>query len=520
MKRINNLILALAGLFAVACADTFEERYDLAVNTDRYSVTAEAGKLPVTVYCSGAWTAQLTAESAWATLDRTAGSGITTIRLNYADNPGLTRSVGVVLRGSGLEKTVTVVQKAGITAPELIFLSKDLAFANGAYKGTAAFETNLPDELLRDVVPAVTYAAEGDAWISDVVYHADDAEAGETEIPLARRGLITFATAANATGEPRTATVGFSVTDADGNVFGDSFTVTQSADEARITLADDVAPIEGGRRAVAFSTNLGALLAEMKVEVTYADPAVADFISDVELGAGELTYAITANEGVEKRYATITVSCADLAGGVVSASSNITQRVTAQPREVSSADLRALFTAEDKSYASDEDHIDYLLCRVIGDAGNPNMDQNLNTGPNSITTDENDCTNYVQSLDGRYGFRLKFAAPADNVCLRGEQVKILLDGVTLSRESDPMRYTLRGLKAGNIEKAAEASALEPKARTIATLTDDDIYTYLSFRNVETVRVIGVGEASTHSLIDNAALVLSSAVAKKLEEVLA
>jgi hypothetical protein len=133
MKRINNLILALAGLFAVACADTFEERYDLAVNTDRYSVTAEAGKLPVTVYCSGAWTAQLTAESAWATLDRTAGSGITTIRLNYADNPGLTRSVGVVLRGSGLEKTVTVVQKAGITAPELIFLSKDLAFANGAY---------------------------------------------------------------------------------------------------------------------------------------------------------------------------------------------------------------------------------------------------------------------------------------------------------------------------------------------------------------------------------------------------
>lgn len=113
------------------------------------------------------------------------------------------------------------------------------------------------------------------------------------------------------------------------------------------------------------------------------------FISDVELGAGELTYAIAANEGVEKRYATITVSCTDLAGGVVSAFSNITQRVTAQPRELPFAALRALFTAEDKPYASDEDHIDYLLCRVIGDAGNPNMDQNLNTGPNSITTDEN-----------------------------------------------------------------------------------------------------------------------------------
>ena len=82
------------------------------------------------------------------------------------------------------------------------------------------------------------------------------------------------------------------------------------------------------------------------------------------------------------------------------------------------------------------------------------MDQNVNTGPNSITTDENDRTNYVQSLDGMYGFRLKFASAADNACLRGEQVKILLDGVILSRESDPMRYTLRGVKAENVEKVA------------------------------------------------------------------
>ena len=58
MKRINNLILALAGLFAVACADTFEERYDLAVNTDRYSVSAVAGKPPVSVHCPGAWPSQ------------------------------------------------------------------------------------------------------------------------------------------------------------------------------------------------------------------------------------------------------------------------------------------------------------------------------------------------------------------------------------------------------------------------------------------------------------------------------
>lgn len=82
-----------------------------------------------------------------------------------------------MLRGSGLEKTVTVVQKAGITAPELIFLSKDLAFANGAYKGTAAFETNLPDEASPRCRARGDLCRGGRRVVSDVVYHADDAEA-------------------------------------------------------------------------------------------------------------------------------------------------------------------------------------------------------------------------------------------------------------------------------------------------------------------------------------------------------
>ncbi len=65
----------------------------------------------------------------------------------------------------------------------------------------------------------------------------------------------------------------------------------------------------------------------------------------------------------------------------------------------------------------------------------------------------------------------------------------------------------------------KALGLEGKRVTLV-VADDDIYTYLSFRNVETVRVLGVSEVTTHSLIDNAALVLNTECAKKLEEVLA
>ena len=50
--------------------------------------------------------------------------------------------------------------------------------------------------------------------------------------------------------------------------------------------------------------------------------------------------------------------------------------------------------------------------------------------------------------------------------------------------------------------------------------DDDVNTYLSFRNVQGVNVIGVSEATTRTLIDNGALVMTADIAKKLEEVLA
>lgn len=57
-------------------------------------------------------------------------------------------------------------------------------------------------------------------------------------------------------------------------------------------------------------------------------------------------------------------------------------------------------------------------------------------------------------------------------------------------------------------------------RVTVVVPDDAVETFLSFRNLPKVRVIGVSEANAHNLIDNAALVMTEAVAKRLEEVLA
>ena len=62
---------------------------------------------------------------------------------------------------------------------------------------------------------------------------------------------------------------------------------------------------------------------------------------------------------------------------------------------------------------------------------------------------------------------------------------------------------------------------KPNIQRVTVVVDDEaVNAYLSFRNIEKVTIIGVSEANTRYLIDNGALVMTTDVCKKLEEVLA
>lgn len=108
--------------------------------------------------------------------------------------------------------------------------------------------------------------------------------------------------------------------------------------------------------------------------------------------------------------------------------------------------------------------------------------------------------------------------------LNNKEVKLAMRGVLSGklRDSELVVVDNYGFDKPSTKQAVallKALGIEGKRVTVV-VPDDDIYTYLSFRNVETVRILGVGEVTTHTLIDNAALLLSAEVAKKLEEVLA
>ncbi|MBR2683329.1 MAG: 50S ribosomal protein L4 [Atopobiaceae bacterium] len=65
----------------------------------------------------------------------------------------------------------------------------------------------------------------------------------------------------------------------------------------------------------------------------------------------------------------------------------------------------------------------------------------------------------------------------------------------------------------------KALGLEGKRVTLV-VPDDDVITYLAFRNLPKVTIIGSSEANTRFILDNGALLMSAAVAKQFEEVLA
>ena len=69
-------------------------------------------------------------------------------------------------------------------------------------------------------------------------------------------------------------------------------------------------------------------------------------------------------------------------------------------------------------------------------------------------------------------------------------------------------------------KALLASLGIEGKRVTVVVSDDDVNTYLSFRNLQQVNVIGMSEATTRNLIDNGALVMTADIAKQFEEVLA
>lgn len=121
---------------------------------------------------------------------------------------------------------------------------------------------------------------------------------------------------------------------------------------------------------------------------------------------------------------------------------------------------------------------------VIGDCHSENVAGNQNVRFDLVDLRTNRRTNYLQSEDGKLGFRLLFENIYDNKLHRADKVKINLAGCTVVREENPERYTISGIKAENIVSCESGASLTPKVKSISELTNADLYTYVALADVE------------------------------------
>ena len=454
-KCLAAMTLASA-LFAASCQKETESptTMTLAVNDNTINLEPKSGKEHVLVYAKGQWNADFKEAVEWAAIEEGSGTGNGEFILTYKKNPDILRRAEILLTAAGVDKTITITvnQEGEKGTPKLAFAENEKSYIAWEVKDAIAVESNINQSLIK--------AESSVAWI------------GSLEL---KDGQLSFTVAENTTGEARKGTLTVSYTDIDESVYRAVAEITQGAEPGHLALNETVMAIEAfaGTKTAPWDCVLGTFMPELTSSVTY-EGSQKDWISNVATTVESLSFDVTDNETKEARTAVIKV---ELASKGIAVELKVTQGI--KTRQYSFEELRAVLpSAGEQAFEGD-----FFEGVIVADAGQKNMETNPMTSATSYDDNESAITNYVQSLDGKYGMRLKFATAADNTLKKGDKVKISLAGATLVREDNPVRYTLKGVSANTVT-VEENVQLTARQKTIAELTDEDVYTLVTLPDVE------------------------------------
>lgn len=454
-KCLAAMTLASA-LFAASCQKETESptTMTLAVNDNTINLEPKSGKEHVLVYAKGQWNADFKEAVEWAAIEEGSGTGNGEFILTYKKNPDILRRAEILLTAAGVDKTITITvnQEGEKGTPKLAFAENEKSYIAWEVKDVIAVESNINQSLIK--------AESSVEWI------------GSLEL---KDGQLSFTVAENTTGEARKGTLTVSYTDIDESVYRAVAEITQGAEPGHLALNETEMAIEAfaGTKTAPWDCVLGTFMPELTSSVTY-EGSQKDWISNVTTTTEALSFDVTDNDTKEARTAVIKV---ELASKGIAVELKVTQGV--KTRQYSFEELRAVLpSAGEQAFEGD-----FFEGVIVADAGQKNMETNPMTSATSYDDNESAITNYVQSLDGKYGMRLKFATAADNTLKKGDKVKISLAGATLVREDNPVRYTLRGVSANTVT-VEENVQLAARQKTIAELTDEDVYTLVTLPDVE------------------------------------
>ncbi len=470
MRKISILTMILtAVLTVVGCNKTFEMDLPLAVSSRVIDLTKDAGTTHIMIFADGDWTAKFTETTEWASLDRLNGNGNSEVVLSFSANYGLSRRLAIALAKSELKDTIFVNQAGMLSEPSLVWPCDSVGLCKNAGNATLKMKTNLYYSL-QNIETAVEYKGEAKDWLSDVTFDGRLMKFAFTENSSAERRRanisVKVAVPGNSSTEDKTET--FNVT------------VSQSSDEPELEIAE-VETLAGMKAQAAVETPVNSVWAyadNLKFTVDYT-PEVAPeegWITNLALTPTALTFDIDDNMSGDDRSAVVKVFFND----VLIAEKTFNQDV--YPVIVDFAKLR--------TYPLDEELTarEFIDGYVVSDNTSANVCLNPQKSQFKFDLNESKRTMMFESLDGKYGFAIKYKKLAQNTLPRYSKVRISLKGLKLSKNNDPEFYTITGMTEDHVASVEEPNpdAVPMKRTSVSELTDADIYTLVSLKDMEVV----------------------------------
>ena len=261
--------------------------------------------------------------------------------------------------------------------------------------------------------------------------------------------------------------------------------------EASLSMGNTsmVVPGAGGESKASLSTNIP--FEYFKVNVDYNDPENVGWLDPEKVsmsGDGpDRTLSIWTEpnpDDVSVRTASLNLSFVDGWGDKVALDLIVMQKNSNEGLGVlkSFAEIRSTYPS------GGEVTEDYILEGIVvsnTEGGNAGENEQISASAIDYTVSQR--TVYVQSLDGKYGFSLLTETEEDNIFKQFNKVRVLLKGTEIYLFDNPAKYyQIKGVKksmvASNV-KAAE-SEIVVKQKHFNELTDDDIFTYVTLKDVE------------------------------------
>lgn len=269
----------------------------------------------------------------------------------------------------------------------------------------------------------------------------------------------------------------------------DTLTVRQRGQyPAELSAQSQVVQLGGsssGSRSVALQTNIPV----DEIALDHYAEGESDWISNLKLEGSALTFDYTANPAEQVRRGSISLRYEDAFGEVVSILFQLCQLSSSDSAgtPLSLADFCAL--ASVSGVTLEEDLV--IEGIVVSDKQNGNCGDNTQLSATSIDYDVCRQTIYFEALDGSCGVRMLTRTPDDNIFLQGDRVQFSLRGATLFKSDTgdsavPVYYYVNDVR-GNMAVSCEhlgREGIPVKEKYIGSLTDADIFTYVTFKECE------------------------------------